>query len=88
MLLLNCTLSDASCVNNSNSSKYHFFLVFRVKSYVPSRSVFPSWEGGVEHAVSQFQDHTATLASQLVQEYRDLCGGQDGGGAEESSEEK
>jgi len=62
-----------------------------VKSYVPSRSALPSWEGGVEHVVAQFQDHTASLASQLVREYRQLSegtGNQQRGGAKDTDEEK
>ena len=45
----------------------------RVKTYIPSRSSFPSLDGGVEHVVLEFQQHMATLASQLVGQYRDLC---------------
>lgn len=61
----------------------------RVKTYVPSRSSLPSWEGGVEHVVLEFQRHTSSLASQLVGQYRDLCVGREQGegpGSEEEAE--
>ncbi len=59
-----------------------------MKSYVPSRSALPPWEGGVEHVVAQFQEHTSTLASQLVTEYRQVCNHDNGSGHDGDSIEE
>ena len=44
----------------------------RVKEYVPVRSALPRREGGVEWAVNDFQQQTASIASQLVSEFHTL----------------
>ena len=40
--------------------------------YIPARGAFPQHIGGVQWAVEDFQAQTASIASQLVQEFRAL----------------
>ena len=43
-----------------------------MKEFIPSRPSLPHHEGGVEQAVLNFHHQTATIAAQLIKEFRDL----------------
>lgn len=65
--------------------------VARVQEYVPLRSALPPHVGGADWAVNDFQQQAASIASQLVAEFRTLMeeGELDvGGGARGRAENK
>ena len=69
-------------------------LYCRVHEYIPVRSSLPRHVGGAKWAVNDFQQQVASIAGQLVSEFRTLCeeweleaqGGAGGQGSAEGKE--
>ena len=54
-----------------------------MSQYVPTRPAIKKVAGGAERALAGFHRQTATITSTLLEEYRQLFGGREGGEEEQ-----